>query len=109
MPALRGMPLGAALLESLLVSVMKTLQLAASGAGVRQTGTSDTHPGRRSSYTEQALAAAIEPSSPSGLVSPLLKPLRPVRLKYATVPSCVIAFKSCHGFLFLSSYCSLYP
>ncbi len=74
MPALRSMPLGAALLESLLVSVMKTLQSAALGAELRQTGSGDSHPGRRSSYTEQALAAAVETSAPSALVMPFAGP-----------------------------------
>ena len=74
MPALRGMPLGAAVLESLLVSVMKTLHSAALGAELRQTGSGDTHPGRRSSYTEQALAAAVETSAPSGLVMRFAQP-----------------------------------
>ncbi len=61
MPALRGTPLrcGSAR-EPARVGDEDACSLAASGAGVRQTGSGDAHPGRRSSYTEQALAAAVE-------------------------------------------------
>ena len=83
MPALRGTPFGAALLESLLVSAMRSLHSAAFGAELRQTGSGDAHPGRRSSYTEQALAAAVETSSPSVLV----RPAPEVRVAFATQPT----------------------
>jgi hypothetical protein len=60
MPALRGLPLGSALLESLVVSVMRSQH--ALGDDSRPTAPRDDHPGRRSSYTEQTLAAALESS-----------------------------------------------
>jgi len=79
MPALRGLPLGAALLESLVVSVMKGQHCTPLEDWPRLSGPGDNHPGRRSSYTEQTLAAAVETSAPSGTVSrcphaPLLTP-----------------------------------
>lgn len=69
MPALRGSPLGAALLESLVVSVMESQHCTPPEDRPRLSGPGDNHPGRRSSYTEQALAAAVETSAPSGTVS----------------------------------------
>lgn len=60
MPAFRGLPLGSALLESLVVSVMRSQH--ALGDDSRPAAPRDDHPGRRSSYTEQTLAAALESS-----------------------------------------------
>ena len=69
MPALRRLPLGSALLESLVASIMSEQHAPASEGALRRTASGEHHPGRRSSYTEQALAAAIETPVPSVTVT----------------------------------------
>ena len=70
MPALRRLPLGSALLERLVTSVMSGQHAPASEDALRRTAPGEHHSGRRSSYTEQALAAAVEPPAPSVTVNP---------------------------------------
>ena len=69
MPALRRLPLGSALLDSLVASIMSKQHAPASEDALRRTASGEHHPGRRSSYTEQALAAAIETPVPSVTVT----------------------------------------
>lgn len=69
LPSLRSLPLGSALLESLVVYVMRDQHPSASDIDLRRTE-SDAHKAtRRSSYTEQALAAAAETAVASNEVN----------------------------------------